>query len=377
MSRGRWTVRRNLLVSLGILSLVVVTCGGGGPGSVGDGDTTTSSVVSEEDSLAAFFGYGNEDPEEAQAQYREEESRVQELIRACMAEEGFDYTPVLPPEEAYEIWTPEDEEERIRTQGFGITTWYGNEEQFEEEGIEWEDPNQEMIEAMSETEQQAYFDALYGSEDEQMEGSVTEVDPETGEEYQVSEGWGFGCEGEAYEEIYGGQDQAQAQELWEDLGPEFEALYERVQADPRIVEFNEEWASCMSSAGFDFESREAMHETIFEDFDQRLQAIIGPEGGYVDPFEGWTEEEMEAFFEEHTDDEIDAFFRDAEREAMSQVDQEALAELQQEEIDLAVADFECGQGFEEVYTEVSAEYEAEFIAQNREILEQIREAEGG
>ena len=56
---------------------------------------------------------------------------------------------------------------------------------------------------------------------------------------------------------------------------------------------------------------------------------------------------------------------------------EALAALQQEEIDLAVADFECRGDYWEVYQEVSEEYEAEFIAENRAILEEIRAAEQG
>lgn len=50
-----------------------------------------------------------------------------------MAEEGFDYTPQQQPEDSFTVFGPEDEEEMARTQGFGITTWYGNEEEFEED----------------------------------------------------------------------------------------------------------------------------------------------------------------------------------------------------------------------------------------------------
>jgi hypothetical protein len=56
---------------------------------------------------------------------------------------------------------------------------------------------------------------------------------------------------------------------------------------------------------------------------------------------------------------------------------DALAALQQEEIDVAVADFECRDNYWEVYQEISQEYEADFIAANREILDQIRESQGG
>jgi hypothetical protein len=244
-----------------------------------------------------------------------------------------------------------------------------------ERGEEWVDPNQEMIETMSESESQAWYEALYGTEEEQAEDMVTEVDPETGEEYQVSSGYGAGCQGEAYEAEYG--EQQATDDLWMELNPEMEAMYERVQADPRIVELDEEWSACMAQAGYEYESMTQMQEAVYQDFQARFEAIVGPNGGYADPFEGWSQDEIDAFFEEKTQEEIDAFFAEAEDASRENVDMEALAALQQEEIDLAVADFECRGDYYEVYQEVSEEYEAEFVEQNREILEQIREAQGG
>lgn len=358
-------------------SILLAACGQGGGTSAEDGsdtdDQTETTTGGGEESFADFFGYGSEDPQEAQAQYMDEEARRQELIRTCMADEGFDYTPVVPPDDSFQAWDPGDEEEFAKTQGFGITTWYGNEDAFDR-GVEWEDPNQEMVEAMSESERQAYYDALYGTEQEQMEGTTTETDPETGEEYYVSEGFGAGCEGEASEDIWG--DQSASQDLWEEIGPAMQAMYERVEADPRIQALDEEWAACMAEAGYDYEGRNQMYETVYDDFQQRFDAIVGPNGGYVDPFEGWTEEEVNAFFEEKTQDEIDAFFEDAQQQTREDIDQEALAALQQEERDVAVANLECAAGYDEKYQEISAEFETEFIAANREILEQIREVEG-
>jgi hypothetical protein len=232
-----------------------------------------------------------------------------------------------------------------------------------------------MLEAMSESESQAWYEALYGTEEEQAEDMVTEVDPETGEEYQVSSGYGAGCQGEAYEAEYG--EQQATDDLWMELNPEMEAMYERVQADPRIVELDEEWSACMAQAGYEYESMTQMQEAVYQDFQARFEAIVGPNGGYADPFEGWSQDEIDAFFEEKTQEEIDAFFAEAEDASRENVDMEALAALQQEEIDLAVADFECRGDYYEVYQEVSEEYEAEFVEQNREILEQIREAQGG
>jgi hypothetical protein len=355
------------------LAFLVAACGGGGGGA--EPTTTEEEQSTGEETLADFFGWSDEDPEAAEAEYREQESRIQESIRLCMAEAGFEYQPMLPPEGSFGFADEEfDEGEWVRTQGFGITTWYGNEDAVmePERAEEWVDPNQEMLEAMSESESQAWYEALYGTEEEQTEDMVTEVDPETGEEYQVSYGYGAGCQGEAE---YG--EQQATDDLWTELNPEMEAMYERVQADPRIVELDEEWSACMAEAGYEYESMSRMQETIYQDFQTRFDEIVGPNGGFADPFEGWSQEEIDAFFEEKAQEEIDAFFAEAEQASQENVDMEALAALQQEEIDLAVADFECRGDYYEVYQEVSEDYEAEFVEQNRELLEQIREAQGG
>jgi hypothetical protein len=362
-----------------IVLLLVAACGGGNaadPEATGTDEGASEESSSEGETMADFFGYGTEDPEAQEAEYREQEARIQESIRQCMAEAGFEYQPVLPPEGSFMVGEEWDEEEYVRTQGFGITTWYGNEELNEpvpEE--EYIDPNQEMLEGMSESESTAWYEALYGTPEQQEEASKTVVDPETGEEYMEMTGYGPGCSGEAYEAEYGSMDDTNA--LWEELQPEMDAMYQQVQADPRIVELDEEWAACMAERGFEYESATAMQESVYTDFQARFDEIVGPNGGYADPFEGWTQEEMDAFFEEKTQEEIDAFFAAAQEEAEQSVDMEALAALQQEEIDLAVADFECRGDYYEVYQEVSEEYEADFIAENRAMLEEIRAAEQG
>ena len=370
-------------VGVGILSLAA--CGGGGAGtpdgSVAPGETTGESTMETiadpadgAETMSEFFGYDEEDPEAAQADYRDQESRIQEAIRRCMAEQGFDYVPVVPPESAFQVWDETDEEERVRTQGFGITTWYGNEEQFNE-GEEWIDPNQERIEAMSESEQQAWSDALYGTAEEQEEDMQTEVDSETGETIHYSTGFGAGCSGEAYEVEYGEQEDTQS--LWEEIQPAMDAMYQQVEADPRVVEANEAYSACMAAAGYELTTRNEIWDIASNDFQVRFDEIVGPNGGYPDPFEGWTEDEINAFFEEKTQEEIDAFFEESQSSAKADIDEEALAALQQEEIDMAVADWECGTGINDIYMEVSEDYEADFVAANRDILEQIRDAQGG
>ena len=364
-------MRRGLMLSVAMS--VIAACGGGGTGA----DSTTAESSSEGETMADFFGYGNEDPEAQEAEYREQEARIQEAIRQCMAEAGFEYQPVMPPEGSFMVGEEWDEEEYVRTQGFGITTWYGNEELTEGPAVEeeWVDPNQELLENMSESEMTAWNEALYGTEEENEALMVTEVDEATGEEYQTMTGFGPGCYGEAQKAEYG--DMSATEELWTELQPAMDAMYQAVSADPRIVELDQNWSACMAERGFEYESMNAMQEVIWTDFQERFDALVGPGGGFADPFAGWTQEEIDAFFAEKTQEEIDAFFATAEQEAQQDVDQEALAALQQEEIDLAVADYECRGDYYDVFQEVSAEYEADFIAENREALEQIREIEAG
>lgn len=368
-------IGRSRIAVLALVVLVLAACGGGAPADSAPSETSDAPRADEGGgSLAGFFGYGEGESEAAQADFRDQEARVQEAIRACMAREGFEYIPIVPPDSAFQVWDEADEEERVRTQGFGITTWFGNEEEFGA-GEEWVDPNQEAVETLSDAERQAWYDALWGTEEEQQEGMTSEIDAETGETIYYSEGFGAGCQGEASEAVYGSQDGSQA--LWEELQPAMEAMYQRVEADPRIVEANSAWASCMAEKGYELGSRNAMWETVHQDFQARLDEIVGPDGGYGDPFEGWSEDEINAFFEEKTQEEIDAFFEEAQAASQADIDQEALSALQQEEIEMAVADFECAQGWNDLYQEVSEAYEADFISENRAILEQIRDAQGG
>src|SRR5665811_952427 len=126
--------------------------------------------------------------------------------------------------------------------GYGITTNpYSDQEQAPvDPGQEFVDPNQAYVEAMSATEQEAYYLALYGPQSTQ--------EPVEGEEYV----WNWeeaGCQGFAQHEVYpdsmGDQDSEYAA-----LMDEMNAMYESTIADPRLTEIEAGWASCMSDAGY-------------------------------------------------------------------------------------------------------------------------------
>ena len=314
----------------------------GEPEDDGDGE--------QPETLAEYLGFDLDDPDATAAQAKEMERRMQESTARCMAQEGFEYIPAVDPgSSAFTIsGTAFDQEEYVREQGFGITTWYGREETGQASGAAWVDPNKAIVEAMSESESSAYYEALYGYQTESSEGADQS-----------------GCQGKAFQEVYG-----QMERMFEELGPMLDEMYQRFLADPRYQEATGEWSGCMSDRGYVYDDVEQMYDTVYTDFGRRLDELVGSS----DPFDGWTQEQTEAFYEENSDEEIEDFFQQARIDAREAVDQEALAALQQEEIDLAVANFKCSESFQETVAELQQEYESEFIGKNRGLLDELREA---
>ena len=328
----------------------------GGNGDEGTGD---EGVETEPETLEDFLGFSFDDPEANAAFAADMERRVQESIALCMAQEGFEYIPAVRPQDSG--FFALDEEEYARERGFGITTWFAEEELFASGDEEWVDPNGEIVASLSESERNAYHEVLYG------EDPFGEPDG-SGEVESLGDLWGSGCNGKAYEEVYGAMNR-----VFTELGPQMEELNQRVEADPRFREAEEMWAGCMADRGFPYDTREAMFEQVNEEFSRRLEEIVGTEGAAFDPFSGTSEEEVEEFFaEERSEEEVADFFDQARQEAMAGIDQEALAALQQEERDIAVASFECAEELNDTVLEVFREYEADFVRENRDVLERLR-----
>lgn len=315
------------------------------------------------------FGLGfGVDPEEMQAYYARQAQQAEELIAQCMANEGFEYIPAVQPIPDAVFGGPNDME-YAREWGFGVTTAYLYEESPFGAADDWTDPNEAIVEAMSDSERQAYYDALHSP----PAPTGTETDPETGETVEVyDDSFGEGCSGEAYEEVYGGQ------ELMEVLDAlDLESMWERMQADPRTREVFGDWSECMADRGYDYDDPDEMYEQVYDEFWTRLEEIVGPGGGFVDPFEGLSSDEIDELLSNLSEDEFEDFFASAQLEARQQVDQAALSALQDEERDLAVANAECSQDMVQELDELSKEYEADLIEANRALLEDYREQQGG
>ena len=345
------------LISAGVFAvsaMVLVGCSAS-PEEAETGDTVSIASI-----MGAPTGEG--------VDWQDQERQVQEAIAACMREEGWEYIPVEYPDAGTE-WTPEDELAQYQEQGFGIAWWTLNQgtEMENDPYADWVDPNQEYVESLSESEMTAYYESLYGTQEEQDAQMVTETDPETGEEYQTSYGYGTGCQGEAYQ-VVNGDDPTQTKGYWEAVQVYYDELQERTSADPRIVELDQKWSACMKDKGFEYESQNDLWGTVYEELQARHDEIVGTDA-YEDPFEGWTEEEINDFFENTPQDEIDELLN-APLD-LTDDQREQLEILLADEIEIAVAQFDCSKDYNvkvgDIYKEIEEQYALEHEDELREL----------
>lgn len=324
----------------------------------GCGDESGTSEAAADGPLAEFFGEGVIEfspgggmgmsfgastglqiPEEELERMRE----VEDLVADCMAGEGFEYTAnVVDPNEWLSPWIEAQDlppDEFAEQYGYGISTMHYSE-------IEQElppDPNQEYRESLSDEAEGAYERALYG--DREARSFTAGEDPPPVE--------ARGCYGIASFEVYG-EDSLGPVEKGADPWAEFEdllydinSLGHEIHADPRLEAAGQAWLSCMAEAGYPHfqqagEPEQSIHERLGE-------------------LEGWDE------YADLSEGEM----LDAEP---PQIDPEELAKLQENEIELAVADHECmAAHYDDVFADVSNELQDEFVEEHRAELERYRD----
>ena len=334
------------------LALALTGCGGGN--GAADGDATSPSA--KEQPLGPLDVYyqeiygGGEDEEAMQAKSDAQQVKVEEIVAACMREQGFEYTPVdYSSMTSYSSDADLDVEfgskEFAEKYGYGITTnpWGNSEPAPEEDGEQFVDPNQAYQEAMSPTEQQAFQTALYGDMSE-MEAPVEEEEPAP---YDWTTA---GCQGRAQHEVYevGGLGAEEMSALDEQMT----AMYESITADPRIAELNAEWASCMADAGYDGLVTVAGAQ---EQFYEKVNAL-------QEEFYGMDPETGEMTGEPPTAEQMEATEKDM---------QAAMSALTPEEIKMAVADFDCREGidFDAIQQKVNVEYQQDFVDEHKAELD--------
>lgn len=349
-------VQKGILTVLGAsVALVLAGCGG---------DDSGSTDAADDSPLAEFFGEGViefspgggmgmsfggsgdvEIPDEELERMRE----VEDLVAECMVEEGFEYTAnVVNPEEFVSPWQEAQElppDEFAEQYGYGISTMHYSEI---EENLP-ENPNQEYRESLSPEAVEAYERALYGD--------MTSWDPEEGPP-PVEE---RGCRGKADAEVYGDrmaemEEQASPWTEFEGLMEDVSSLSGRIRNDPRLQEAGQAWLGCMADAGYpDFQQ--------VGDAEQSVHQRMGE-------LEGWNMEPSPA----PSADSSDGAAEESITREPPEIDPEELAEVQEYELELAVADRECmAEHYDDVFEEVSYEFQEEFVAEHRAELERFQD----
>ena len=284
--------------------------------------------------------------------FAEEQQLIEIEVQACMQAQGFTYVPEDNTDGLRFFAATANqgisEADYAATEGFGISTRFDAIFDGDIDLSEASDPNDDYLETLSEGERDAWQFALRGQPPERNEQGQL-IDPETGE---VLQGGGRGqqttggCRLEAQEAIRGDLDSL------DDLADAFAELDDRIEADPRITELRREWSSCMLDGGFDYDDADAARA----DFNQQMRPLLrsffqatGVQGGAG----GGQGGALQALANQGLTDEQEA----------------ELSQLQDLEIATAVASLECAGDSGDEIAEITARYEAEFVAENRAALE--------
>lgn len=179
-----------------------------------------------------------ESQSELQSRFEQEAREREEFIAACMSEQGFNYTPV---QMSVVVTTAGDSTgpqqgtiEWAELWGFGISTdpWSagaGGGGTSIATGPAGDDPNQALVEAMSDAERAAWEEALWGT-------------PQEGEWDPMQ----AGCNGQAQAAQW---ETNATPSQFEALETEMERVWEQTQTDPQMATLNAAWASCLTDAG--------------------------------------------------------------------------------------------------------------------------------
>ncbi|MGO3833592.1 MAG: hypothetical protein ACTJGT_06475 [Microbacteriaceae bacterium] len=324
------------LVTVGAASLVLSGC------------SSNTEPNPEDHPLNAYWSalYTGEDM--TQEDYDKQHDEEQALIAECMAKQGFEYKP--DTNSGTVIFEDDGEEEEedsgpewgtlefAKEYGYGIVDWPGmNDMMSPANGDEEEyfDPNEEYVMSLSESEQQAYYEALSGPglTDEQMELL------EEGEDFDW-DSLDQGCYGEAQKETQNNP----AMDIYED--PEFadlmqdlENLYTDMQDDERIKKLNSDWAECMAKEGLsDYSDRNLAQDSLQEEWNEKAEEVNANNG---------------------------------ENDEWKEPSQDVKDEFQKREIEVAVADFTCADKlkWDKVNSDVDIDLSQAFVDKNKAQLD--------
>jgi hypothetical protein len=329
MTRRLFSSCRSAVVLVGVAALVLGGCGSDNESAGGDSERPASP-------LEEFLGFSQEAfAEQSASQQRDIEDKVSD----CMNEQGFEYYPT-----SFDLAAGLFDEERDRAfveeYGFGISTEPPG---FETGGGE-DDRNAKYVASLSQSEQEAYYEALYGSS-LSVEEEVSSADDPS--DFQLS-----GCYGTVTEEAFGKLEDKLNE--FEDLFETFDEIESQITDDERVQTAEDDYVTCMADAGFP-------EVEDFGDAESEVYDKFSEVGGFGAPIAIDGESSGDEFMEIETDS-----------GSSEPADPEAIAEVQDFEKRIALADYDCGEAYKDVEADVRFELETKFIEDNKAELEQVK-----
>lgn len=338
MSRhGRATRSARLLLpaALAATALLLTACSGGDNGGSKEPEMGPLSKYTE----ALFDG-----EQYTQEMFDKQQLETEELVAACMTKEGFEYTP--NPANGGMAMATEGEsdgpewgsEEFAKQYGYGIIDWPGREEmEAQTDDEEYVDVNADYVNSLSESELDAYNEALHGPQPTEEEMLAMEE----GDSYEYN--WETaGCYGAANHEIQeksngyqAASEDPQYADLFTAMNEVWNVLYDQENLHEDVVKLNREWADCMAEAGYsEFSTPDAAMQSLYDEHN----ALQMPGG------------------------------EDSEYAELSKADQK---KFQEREIEVAVADSSCKKklSFNDKLTELQFALEQTFVDEHKAELD--------
>ena len=247
------------------------------------------------------------------------ERQAEEGVAECMLAAGFEYRPV----DFAAQFEPETGADDPDSRGYAEVNGYGISIQpvINAPGPEdITDPNAELRSALTAPELEAYELALYGNAP--LDAEPLPADERTG------------CVAESYDNVYAARAElGSVEQFFGEFGAELAELEERFRGDPRFVELEAQWATCMNEQGFAVSVR----EEVFVELSRRMSEV----GPRLIPGE----------------------------EPSAEV-QAAMDEVSDWERSVAVADWDCTQPVQGEMQTLRYGYEALFLDENRDRISQ-------
>lgn len=154
--------------------------------------------------------------------------------------------------------------------------------------------------------------------------------------------------------------------LQESLGAELQQLQDRISSDPRQEEFRTTWVDCMEDAGHRWDSVSDIHDMVRDELD-KVQQDLESSSDVLRLLSLINEAELAPL----NADQRRALIQNSG--AVRQVLElpgvrEELARVQAMEVEAALADYQCTEGWYEIQLQIQFEAEQDFVDAHREAI---------